>query len=217
MGQHTEYHQTLDGNGLPTEYKYILELVDEESKVLDLGCGNGNLLKALQTEKRCRAQGIELSEECIRVCVGKGLFVYHGDLDEGLADFNDQSVDYVISANTLQVLHRPANLLREMARVGKRCIVSMPNFAHWSVRYQLSLMGRMPKTPRIPYEWHNTPNIHHTTIPDFRDLCSSIGLRIVRQIPLRTRDDGTCGRVRFLPNLLADYMVFLIEREAEAE
>jgi methionine biosynthesis protein MetW len=120
-------------------------------------------------------------------------------------------VDYVISTNTLQVLHRPADLLNEMARVGRKCIVSIPNFAHWSVRYQLFFMGRMPKTPRIPYEWHNTPNIHHTTIPDFRDLCGQLGLRVLNQIPLRTRDDGTCRRVNFLPNLVADYVIFLVE------
>ena len=194
------------------EIRYIVGLVDEGSQVLDLGCGTGDLLKALQAKKNVRAQGVELSEEYVRVCVSKGLFVFHGDLDEGLADFNDQSVDYVISTNTLQVLHRPHDLLSEMARVGKRLIVSVPNFGYWAVRSQLFFMGRMPKTSRIPYEWYNTPNIHHTTITDFRSLCNKIGLKIVREIPLRTCDDGSCKRVRFLPNLLADYAIFVLER-----
>ena len=205
-----------DENGLKAEFRFIIDLVEEESQVLDLGCGTGNLLKALQTEKRCKAQGIELSEECIRVCVGKGLSVYHGDLDEGLADFNDQSVDYVISTNTLQVLHRPADLLREMGRVGRKCIVSVPNFGHWSIRAQLFFFGRMPKTPRIPYEWYDTPNIHHTTISDFRVLCERVGLRVLAEVPLRTHDDGSCKRVQFLPNLFADYVIFLVETARKA-
>lgn len=212
LEQHNSAGQPRDDAAVAPEIEFIVDLVDEGSQVLDLGCGEGNLLKALQSRKRCRAQGIDLSEECIQVCVSKGLFVYHGDLDEGLADFNDQSVDYVISTNTLQVLHRPGDLMREMARVGKRCIVSVPNFGFWSVRAQLFFKGRMPKTSRIPYEWYNSPNIHHTTISDFRDLCNAVGLRVLKEIPLRTGDDGTYGRVRLFPNLLADYVIFLVER-----
>jgi methionine biosynthesis protein MetW len=201
-----------EDSGLCQEFNFIVDLVEEGSHVLDLGCGTGDLLKVLQAEKKVRAQGIELSEDCIRVCMSKGLFVYHGDLDEGLADFNDQSVDYVISTNTLQVLHRPGDLLREMARVGKKCIVSVPNFGHWAARAQLFFLGRMPKTRRIPYEWYNSPNIHHTTITDFRDLCKVTDLEVLREIPLRTKEDGGCNRVRLLPNLLADYAVFVLRR-----
>ena len=208
----TKAQRALQENAITDEIRYIVDLVDEGSQALDLGCGTGDLLKALQTAKHVRAQGIELSEEYVRICVSKGLFVFHGDLDEGLADFNDQSIDYVISTNTLQVLHRPHELLSEMARVGKKCIVSVPNFGYWAVRAQLFFLGRMPKTSRIPYEWFNTPNIHHTTITDFRSLCVKIGLKIIREIPLRTRDDGSCRRVRFMPNLLADYAIFVIRR-----
>lgn len=195
---------------LPAEFRFILDLVEPRSYVLDLGCGTGVLLKALQVEKGVRPQGIDLSEDAIQACIAKGLFVYHGDLDEGLADFNDQSVDYVIATNTLQVLHRPAFLIQEMARVGKRCIISVPNFGYWRVRSQLFFKGIMPKTSRLPYEWHDSPNIHHTTIKDFRHYCKKNGIKILREIALKTHDDRACTVVRCCPNLLADYAVFMI-------
>ena len=202
---------------LPPEFKFIIDLIEPRSYVLDLGCGTGVLLKALQVEKQVRAQGIELSEDAIQACIAKGLFVYHGDLDEGLADFNDQSVDYVIATNTLQVLHRPAFLIQEMSRVGKRCIISVPNFAHWRIRCQLFFRGIMPKTARIPYEWYDSPNIHHTTIKDFRRFCKASGIRILREIALKTYDDRACSIVRFCPNLFADYAIFMIEGRRAGE
>lgn len=200
--------------GLPFEYRYIIGLVEPGSHVLDLGCGSGELLHALQVLKRVRAQGIDVSEEMIKACVGKGLFVFHGDLNEGLADFNDQSVDYLIATNTLQVLHRPAFLLNEMARVGRRCIVSVPNFAYWHVRTHLFFNGTMPKSPRLPYEWYDSPNIHHTTIKDFRIFCKQNGLKLLKEVALRSLAGGECKPVRLLPNLLADYAIFMFEGAA---
>jgi len=197
---------------LTPEHKRILNLIEEGARVVDLGCGEGDLLLALKLLKRVRAEGIELSDACIQACVAKGLFsVHHGDLDEGLADYPDKSVDYVISTNTIQVLHRPMVLIREMARVGKRCIVSFPNFAHWRVRSQLLLKGRMPKTLKLPYEWYETLNIHLTTIRDFRDFCRKAGLNVLREIPLRTSDSGKCIEVRLLPNLRAETAIFVLE------
>jgi len=128
-----------------------------------------------------------------------------------LADYPDKSVDYVISTNTIQVLHRPMVLIREMARVGKRCIVSFPNFAHWPARLQLALKGHMPKTPKLPYEWYETLNIHLTTLHDFRDFCRKAGLKVLREIPLRTSAPGKCTEVRLLPNLRADTAIFVLE------
>jgi len=114
---------------------------------------------------------IELSEECIQACVAKGLTnVHHGDLDQGLSDLENKSVDYVLLTNSRQVLHRPLFLLRARARVGQQCIIALPNFGHWSARLQLGLLGRMLKARRLPYEWHDTPNIHLPTVSDFRDL-----------------------------------------------
>lgn len=196
----------------PSDYRYIIDLIEDWSRVLDLGCGNGDLLLALMQEKHVRAEGIELSDACIQECVAKGLRnVHHGNLDEGLADYADKSVDYVILTNTIQVLQRPLALIREMARVGKKCIIALPNFAHWSARLQLGLRGRMPKTGRLPYEWYDTPNIHLTTLADFPDFCREADLRILREIPLRTVAEGVCRPVTFLPNLRADAGIFLVE------
>jgi len=196
---------------LRPEFRYIIDMVEPRSRVLDLGCGEGDLLKALQIEKHARVQGIELSDTAIQECVAKGLFVYHGDLDEGLADFNDQSVDYVILTNTIQVLHRPDFLIMEAARVGKQCIISIPNFAYWRDRFQLMFGGRMPKTKSLPYEWYDTPNIHLTTIKDFRVFCRERGLVILEETDL-VIGDGRCRRVRVWPNFFADYAVFRLKR-----
>ena len=194
------------------EHKLIASLIEDGTRVMDLGCGEGDLLLSLKVSKGVRAEGIELSEACIQACVAKGLFnVQHGDLDVGLADYPDQSVDYVILSNTLQVLHRPMLLIREMARVGKKCIVSFPNFAHWYARLQLGLTGRMPKTDQLPYEWYETLNIHLTTILDFREFCRKAELRVLQEIPLRTSAMGQYKVVKFLPNLRADAAIFVLE------
>lgn len=193
------------------EFRYIVELVETGSRVLDLGCGEGDLLKVLQQAKRARVQGIELSDTAVQECVAKGLFVYHGDVDEGLADFNDQSVDYVILTNTIQVLHRPDLLILEAARVGKKAIISVPNFGYWRVRFQLMFSGRMPKTRDLPYEWYDTPNIHLTTIADFRAFCREHNLTILTETDLVVGERGY-RRVRLGANLLADLAIFLIER-----
>jgi methionine biosynthesis protein MetW len=196
---------------LSPEHRLIVDLVEPSTRVLDLGCGEGDLLKALQVEKQVRAEGVELSETCIQACVAKGLTsVHHGDLDEGLAEYADKSMDYVILTNTIQVLHRPLFLIREMARVGKKCIVSFPNFGHWPIRLQLLLRGRMPKSRRLPYEWYDTPNIHLLTIRDFRVFCREANLRVLHEIAVSTCDQR-CKRVRLAPNLFADGAIFVVE------
>ena len=206
------------GNGehileLRPEFRYIVDMVEPESRVLDLGCGEGHLMKTLQVEKRARVQGVEVSDTAIQECVEKGLFVYHGDLDEGLADFNDQSVDYVILTSTIQALHRPDFLIKEAARVGRQAIISIPNFAFWRDRFQLMFGGRMPKTKSLPYEWYDTPNIHLTTIQDFRCFCREHGLTILEEMDL-VIGHGRCRRVRLWPNFFADYGVFRLTLKA---
>lgn len=196
---------------LRPEYQTIVDLVKPGSRVLDLGCGEGDLLKALQLEKRARVQGIELSDTAIQECIAKGLFVYHGDLDEGLADFNDRSVDYVILTNTIQVLHRPDFLIMEAARVGKQCIISIPNFGYWRVRFQLMFRGTMPRTSRLPYDWYDSPNIHLTTIADFRRFCREHSLKIISETNL-VIGENICKPVGIAPNILADYGIFLLEQ-----
>jgi methionine biosynthesis protein MetW len=204
-------------NHLAPEHRLIVDLVEPGARVLDLGCGAGDLLKALQVEKQARAEGVELSETCIQACVAKGLFsVHHGDLDEGLAEYGDKSVDYVILTNTIQVLHRPLLLIREMARVGKKCIISFPNFGHWPIRAQLFFQGRMPKSRRLPYEWYDTPNIRLLTIHDFRAFCREVSLRVLQEIAISTSNER-CKRVRLMPNLLADGAVFVVEEMTSAD
>jgi methionine biosynthesis protein MetW len=193
------------------EFRQIIDVVEHGSSVLDLGCGEGKLLRALQVIKHARVQGIEVSDTAIQECVAKGLFVYHGDLNEGLADFNDKSVDYVILTNVIQVLHRPDYLIGEAARVGKNCIISIPNFGHWRVRLQLALCGSMPKTRSLPYEWYDSPNIHLTTIHDFKTFCDSHGLEVVRMTGF-ILGEGKCKRVSMNPNFFADYAIFVIRK-----
>jgi methionine biosynthesis protein MetW len=213
MNSNSARHEiTREITKLRPEFRYIIDMVEPGSRVLDLGCGEGHLLKALQIEKRARVQGIELSDTAIQECVAKGLFVYHGDLDEGLADFNDNSVDYVILTSTIQVLHRPDFLILEAARVGRQCIISIPNFAYWRARFQLAICGVMPKTRSLPYEWYNTPNIHLTTIRDFRRFCRERGLLIRRETDL-VLGQHSARRIRVWPNFFADYAIFLIEKK----
>lgn len=203
--------ETLKTCSLRPELGHIIDMVKPGSRVLDLGCGEGDLLKALQIEKRARVQGIELSDTSIQECIAKGLFVYHGDLDEGLADFNDNSVDYVILTNTIQVLHRPDFLIKEAARVGKQCIISIPNFGYWRIRLQLMFKGTMPRTSRLPYDWYDSPNIHLTTIPDFRRFCRQQNLDILQETDL-VIGVHKCRRVRIFPNFFADCGIFLLRR-----
>ena len=210
---HAADAQAATSYRLAPEHRAILDLIAPGSRVLDLGCGEGDLLKALKVERGARAEGIDLSASCIQACVAKGLFnIHQGDLDQGLADYADQAMDYVILTNTIQVLHRPLFLIEEMARVGRQCIIGFPNFGHWAVRSQLFFRGRMPKTPRLPYEWYDTPNIRLLTIRDFRDFCRLADLTIRREIALRTGPDGRTSPARLLPNLLADTAIFLVER-----
>ena len=201
---------------LASEHKFILDLIPDNSRVLDLGCGNGDLLGALMKRPGIRAEGIEISPDCIQECVAKGLSnIHQADLDKGLEDYADQSMDYVILTNTIQVLHRPLPLIQDMARVGKNCIIGFSNFAHWRARIQLGLFGQMPKTSRLPYEWYDTPNIHLTTIKDFQAFCKTANLHVVEQIALRTGSNGY-SKISLLPNLLGDYAIFVVSATQEA-
>lgn len=195
------------------DQRLIAELVPEGARVLDLGCGDGVLLERLRDEHGASVRGVELELERVARCVERGLSVIQGDLDGGLPLFADDSFDVVVLSQTMQVVRRPRLVLSEMLRVGHRGVVSFPNFAHWRNRAHLALRGRMPVSPSIPYTWYETPNIHHTTIKDFRDFCADVGAEVEREIPLVSGGNGGPGRVvRTWPNLLADSAVFVVGR-----
>jgi len=193
------------------DYQLIEDLVPNGATVLDLGCGDGELLAELIEKKHVRGSGVEISPSAVEACVSRGLSVFHGDLDEGLADYDDGSFDVVILSFSLQQLHRPRLVVHEMARVGRLVVVSFPNFAHWWNRIQLAVLGRMPVSSEIPYEWHDTPNIHLCTVRDFRRLCRDEGLRIQSELYLRSFEHRTV--IAALPNVLARIAIFAVTRD----
>lgn len=192
------------------DLRLIAALVPEGSRVLDLGCGDGSLLGYLRDMRGCSVRGIELSRDGVVACVRAGIPCVQSDLDQGLASLADGAFDIVVLSQTLQVVRYPDRVLREMLRVGERGIVSFPNFAHWRVRSYLATRGRMPVSKAIPYSWYDTPNIHHTTIKDFRDLCETAGARVLQEIPLVTSAKADPKRIAAFPNLRADTAVAVV-------
>jgi methionine biosynthesis protein MetW len=189
------------------DYEIIGEIVEDGSRVLDLGCGEGDLLAWLVERKQVQARGVELSPAKVRRCVAQGLSVYQGDIDQGLADYPDNCFDYVILSQTMQETHQPVEVLREMTRVGRKVIVAFPNFGYWRVRLSLLFRGRAPKTSHLPYEWYNSPNIHVVTLLDFEELMKRDGMTIERSYFL-TGD----RRIGALTNLRAETAIYQIRR-----
>jgi len=189
------------------EYRVIVDLVPRGASVLDLGCGDGELMDLLATRKSANVKGIEIDEQAIYRCVARGLSVFHGDLDTGLVDFGDRSFDFVILDQTLQQLERPDEVLADALRVGKKVIVGFPNFAHYSARLQMLFRGRSPVTPFLPYQWHDTPNLRFFSAHDFVDYCRNKNIRIEKAVHLTATKV-----VRILPNLTSQVAIFLIAR-----
>lgn len=200
---------TISSDKTRPEFRIIFKLIHEGASVLDLGCGDGDLLALLQEKKHLiRAQGIEIDEKAIYRCVAKGVSVVHGDIDSGLPEYGTGSFDYVILNQTFQQVKKPDEVIQESLRVGKKVIVSFPNFAHYSARYQLAIRGRAPITRSLPYEWYNTPNIHFLSIADFVTYCRKKEIKIEKAFYL-----GNSGEIRFLPNLRALLGIFLISSD----
>jgi len=189
----------------------VASLVPPGARVLDLGCGDGALLQELMRRGN-DALGVEISDDGVMACMGRGVPVLQDDIDQGLDDLADDSFDVVVMSLTLQAVHRPALVLREMARVGRRSIVSFPNFGHWRLRTQLAAKGRMPVSPLLPYAWHETPNIRLCSITDFEGLVRAEGLRVEQRILLGEGGSPLGGLAERAPNLLAAGVVYLLGR-----
>lgn len=194
-------------SGERLDHLFIVDVVEQESRVLDLGCGRGVLLKMLVDRKDVRGTGVEIMEEKVYDAVGKGLSVYHGDINEGLSYYPDGMFDYVIIGQTLQQSRETEFVLQECLRVGRNVIVSLPNFANWRARTHLLFAGRAPVTKALPYEWYNTPNIRSLSVKDFQVFAREQGFRITRSLHL-----GPRRPVTFLPNLFAEHGVFVLTK-----
>ncbi len=191
------------------DYELIESLIEPNSRVLDVGCGDGELLARLSADKNIRGSGIEVEQELVLCCIRRGLPVIHRDIERGLHNYADKSFDYVILSQTVQTLREPEKVLRELLRVGRKVIVSFPNFAHWRCRGQLLLGGKAPVTARLPFQWYDSPNIHWLSLKDFETLCGKLGVTIEKRIPLA----GTrVAAVRLLPNLLAEQVIYVTRR-----
>ncbi len=186
------------------DFAAIADWIAPHSSLLDVGCGDGQFLEFIQTEKQVKTYGVEIADQSVLACVARGLNVIQQDLEGGLALFEDKSFDMVILSQTLQTIHQTEKILHEIARVGKECVVSFPNFAHWSHRIDV-LMGRMPISKSLPYQWYDTPNVRVLTISDFELLANQIGLTILDRVVL---DGGK--RVNWCSNLLGSLAIYRV-------
>ena len=188
-----------------SDYAIISAIVEPKARVLDLGCGEGELLAWLAENKRVDARGVEIEGSKVRQAISKGVSVFHSDIEDALADLPDQAFDYVILSQTLQESRAPLKVLREMLRVGRLVIVAFPNFGHWSVRLAHLFTGRAPKTKLFPHDWFDSPNIHFFTVDDFESLVELQHWTIEKRIFLQG-----ARQITLLPNLFAEVAVFLV-------
>jgi methionine biosynthesis protein MetW len=189
------------------DHQIICEIVEPGSKILDLGCGNGDLLQLLSERRSAKVQGVEVNNDAIHACVEKGLSVFHSDIDSGLPYYPDQSFDYVILNQSLQEAKKVETVISEALRVGKKVIIGFPNFAHLEARIRMFFGGRAPIASSLPYEWYSTPNLRFLSIKDFRSFCAAKGYKVLSAYFLDSQ-----GQIRVLPNLFAQNAIFVITK-----
>jgi methionine biosynthesis protein MetW len=188
------------------DYERIESLIEPNSTVLDVGCGDGQLLANLIRDKNIQGEGIELRQEFVLDCVCRGLPTIQQDIEKGLEYYTDKSFDYVILSQTVQTLRDPEKVFTELLRVGKKVIVSFPNFAHWRCRAQLLLRGKAPVTKSLPFAWHNSPNVHVVSLKDFDEFCRKLGAKVEKKVPLAKKRKTA---VRIAPNLFAEQAIYV--------
>ncbi len=196
------------------DLQIIASWIEKGSKVLDLGCGEGDLLYFLKHNKDVKCTGVEHKESRVARCIEKGLSVLQGDINTEVLDYPDNTFDYVVLSQTLQQVYEPSELIRSLLRIGKKGIVSFPNFSYWRVRLQLLMTGYAPITRQLPYEWYNTPNIRVITLKDFRKFSKQVDFKIVKEIAINSHSHDRSGKIiKFLPDLYATYGIFLIGKD----
>ena len=194
-------------------YDIIAKLVDRDSKIIDLGSGDGTLFKKLVDEKNVTGVGVEINQDMVIKAIEKGLSIIQGDLDEGLKRFLDKSFDYAILNQTLQSTEKPDYVVDEMLRVAKSAIVTFPNFGYWRVRFYLFFRGKMPISKSLPYEWYNTPNIHLMTVKDFVKFCKIRNIKIIKSHYVTGKREHRGFFTRLFSNFLAEEAIFMISRD----
>ncbi len=198
---------------MKSEYKIITNIIDKNSRVLDVGCNDGTLMEFLKKNKNVDIRGIEISKKKVQICISKGLTVIEGNAEFDLKQFPNNSFDYVVLGQTLQAFINPEVVIRELLRVGKKAIVTIPNFGHWKVRLNLLTKGTMPVTKTLPNEWYNTPNIHMCTIKDFFRFSKTINFKIFKSLALVNENVSNINNSNlFIKNLFSELGIFLIEK-----